>query len=335
MIDTYFNLEKPIEKAVYERIKMYALSGKDYDTVFEMIGRDFPNLDSSILDTCHTTAFLHYFAGDGEKAAGIVKQVNLLHSDSVGKPFYSHVSRDFNLREGKDVVAAVMVENPLYLYANADVHLSIYVEGNKTNEFKHTMDMGDRINVYYIPLNIRQGISMDRDADELIQIFVMNEKIEGQFYGEVLTASFREYDAQDALIPDRFTLVDQKDSVITDGYDIKDLKYMEIHASVRKNRQVVGSIFETEGTIVFSPCDTEDRRFDLIVPIRLRTSDSDSDLLVGYTTILNTVKAAIDHEVPHYELKAGKYSIQLRIWDSLIWSDEITLTGEIPVKNKA
>ena len=335
MIDTYFNLEKPIEKAVYERIKMYALSGKDYDTVFEMIGRDFPNLDSSILDTCHTTAFLHYFAGDGEKAAGIVKQVNLLHSDSVGKPFYSHVSRDFNLREGKDVVAAIMVENPLYLYANADVHLSIYVEGNKTNEFKHTMDMGDRRNVYYIPLNIRQGISMDRDADELIQIFVMNEKIEGQFYGEVLTASFRECDAQDALIPDRFTLVDQEDSVITDGYDIKDLKYMEIHASVRKNRQVVGSIFESEGTIVFSPCDTEDRRFDLIVPIRLRTSDSDSDLLVGYTTILNTVKAAIDHEVPHYELKAGKYSIQLRIWDSLIWSDEITLTGEIPVKNEA
>lgn len=321
MTDKFFNLENPIEKAVYERLKKYALSGKDYDTVIGMIGRDFPNLDSGLRDACHATAFRHYFTDNGKKGVGMVKQVEILHSNSIDDQFYSHVNRIFHLRDGEDIMAAIMVENPLYLYENAEIHLSIYVAGVKTNEFQHTMDLSERSNVYYVPLKIRQAIKEDTDLTEPIQVFIMNEKIQGDFYGEVFMVTLGEYGAEDAFNDVEIELVERENS-------------LEMYASLNYDRQL-GYRFEVEGTVVFSPCDTEDRMFSLIRPIRLEYSNPDDDLMHGYCTIFKVWRTVIEDEIPHYEPKAGRYSVKLYIWNTLMWSGEINLSSaEVPAPGR-
>ena len=324
----FFKLDNPVEKAVYERLKKYVLSGVNYDQAMDMIGRDFPFLDSSVLDACNTTAFVHYIAGQASKAACTIKHVNVLNSNSLSKPFHSHIGRNFRLKDDEDVMAAVMVENPLYLYENADVHLTFHVDGNKTNEFKHTMDMGDRRNVYYVPLNIRKGVSFDESEAHNVQIFVMNEMIEGQSYGETLDVSLGATDVENAFEVLSFRMFDQNGLRGSEGeFEIEDLRELEVQATLKYDKSL-GDLGDPEAIVVFGPCDAVDNRFDLIRPLKL--SYEDDGALQGDCTLFGIRKASCpDDEVPNFTPKPGKYSIKVYIWDKLIWTQEICLKGSL------
>ena len=70
---------------------------------------------------------------------------------------------------------AVQVENPMYLYEKANVHLTFHVDGRKVNEFKHTMAMEERRNVYYVPLNVLENTELPEDVCSSIKVEVVDE----------------------------------------------------------------------------------------------------------------------------------------------------------------
>ena len=149
----------------------------------------------------------------------------------------------------------------------------------------------------------------------------MNEKIQGDFYGEVFMVTLGEYGAEDAFNDVEIELIERNNS-------------LEMYASLNYDRQL-GYRFEVEGTVVFSPCDTEDRMFSLIRPIRLEYSNPDDDLMHGYCTIFKVWRTVIEDEIPHYEPKAGRYSVKLYIWNTLMWSGEINLnSAEAPAPGR-
>lgn len=64
MPNNYFNLNDPFEKQVSERIDEYLHRGLPHDVVLDMIGRDFPCMDSEMRDHCENTVFIHHYTGE-------------------------------------------------------------------------------------------------------------------------------------------------------------------------------------------------------------------------------------------------------------------------------
>lgn len=92
MAESFFDLNNPFEKKkVSERLDKYLNQGLPHDMVLDMIGRDFPYMDSDVRDHCENTAFIHHYTGEDGNIAGTFKRVALLHSKSKDEPFYSHL----------------------------------------------------------------------------------------------------------------------------------------------------------------------------------------------------------------------------------------------------
>ena len=77
------------------------------------------------------TAYLHHHSDPDGNVAATFKRVALVHSKFKDEPFFSQIGYKFHLREGDDLLIAVQVENPLYLYDKANVHLTFHVSVKK------------------------------------------------------------------------------------------------------------------------------------------------------------------------------------------------------------
>ena len=83
MANIYFDMTDPFEKDVCERLNGYMRSGYDHDSALEMIGRDFPYMDTEVQDHCNSEAFAHYYITDDGNLAASMKRMLLLHEKSM------------------------------------------------------------------------------------------------------------------------------------------------------------------------------------------------------------------------------------------------------------
>lgn len=327
MPKTFFNLDNPFERKVSERLDEYLKRGLPHDMVLDMIGRDFPCMDAEVMDHCETTAYLHYHSGQDGKIAGTFKRVALLHSKFNGEPFYSHMGYKFHLRKGEDLLVAVQVENPLYLYDKADVHLTFHIDGRQVNEFRHTMAIEERRNVYYVPLNILENVECPAETYAMVKIDVVDENIAGNIHSIETDIYFGETDPADV-----FEMVDFK---LCYGYEDRDKEVFDLGkadslylaATVRHNRHY-GHIRNIDGIVTISPSDSSDRRDTLVSTVYLSDS-SVMDGCIDSCGVLCNIAGMFSNEgnIPFFKPEPGRYTINFFLLDALLYSREIEFIG--------
>lgn len=324
MPETFFDLNNPFEKRVSERLDEYLERGLLHDMVLDMIGRDFPYMDEEVRSRCENTAYVHYHSGPDGNVAATFKRVALLHSRFIDEPFYSHQGYDFHLRAGEDIVVAVQVENPLYLYDKADVHLTFHVDGEQVNEFKHTMGMEERRNVYYVPLNILANKELEKEVYTPIKIDVVDENIKGHVYSIESDIYRGETDPSEIFKLQDFKLYCDFDDTDSDVFDIDVAGSLNLRATV-KHYGHYGDIESLDGIVTISPSDSSDKRNNLVCSVCLTDGSGIDGCIDGCTVLCN-----IDHflgktvgTIPYFRPDLGKYTVNFFILDTLLCSREI------------
>ena len=138
-METFFNLENPLEKAVYEQLHELFKKNMAPDEVLKRIGKDYPYMSESLRSKCENAVFQYYEVYGEEDMTAEFKDMALLHSSRKDDPHCSHLGTRFHIWEDEDVYVSIMVENKHFLYKKAHMHYSIYVNDVKVNEFKHVM----------------------------------------------------------------------------------------------------------------------------------------------------------------------------------------------------
>lgn len=324
MPETFFNLNNPFEKQVSERLDEYIKRGLPHDMVLDMIGRDFPCMDAEVRDHCETTAYIHHYSGKDDKIAATFKRVALLHSKFQDEPFYSHLVNQFHIRKGDDLLIAVQVENPLYLYDKADVHLTFHVDGEQVNEFKHTMGMEERRNVYYVPLNILANKELGKEAYTTVKIDVVDENIKGHIHSIESDIYYGETDPSEIFELQDFKLCYDFDDTDDDVFDIDLADSLNLSATVKHNGHY-GHIESLDGIVIISPSDSSDKRNNLVCSICLTDGSGLDGCIDGCTVLCN-----IDHligktvgTIPYFRPDPGKYTVNFFLLDTLLCSREI------------
>ena len=86
MENEFFNLDDSFEKSVYERLVSYIDDGEGHDIVLSLIYRDFPNMDSDLINKCAKFAYKKYFGGkDGDKTVATIKKVLVTHQNHLSR----------------------------------------------------------------------------------------------------------------------------------------------------------------------------------------------------------------------------------------------------------
>ena len=328
MADIYFDMTNPFEKAVCERLNGYMNSGLDHDKALEMIGRDFPYMDTEVQDHCNSEAFAHYYITDDGNLAASMKRMLLLHEKSMGDPFYTHTRTEFHIKEGEKIVIAVMMENPMYLYEKSGVRLSFYINGKKVSEIKHAIDMMDRRNVYYIPVDLYQNDVLGDGNKTTILVEVINEEAPGQ----VLRTNAEIYHgeaASDVFIVNEVSVVDQCDCVSDNGvFDLGELESLGMNVSLGCDGSY-GEIYNLEGVVTVSPSDATDNKNDIICPVNLSDSIYSTGQLSCNASLFKTQEDFMDESLPTYKLQPGKYTFSLYVLGTLLWSNELEFIARI------
>lgn len=323
MPNNYFNLNDPFEKQVSERLDEYLHRGLPHDVVLDMIGRDFPCMDSELRDHCENTVFIHHYTGEDGNNAATFKRVALLHSKFKNDPFYSHLSHNFQLRKGDDLYAAVLVENPLYLYDKANVHLTFHIDGRKTNEFKHTMAMEERRNVYYVPLNILENAELPEDTFSPVRIDVVDENIKGNTYSIEPDILYAEIDPSEIFSIRNISMCSDYGCSDEDTFNLKRIQTLHLQVSVDYTGSY-GMIDDLEGIVTISPADSVDNRNVLICKTGLSKVPAGNNRLEGDDILCNFSGNSGDNgSVPYFKPEPGKYIVSFFLLNRPLWSKEI------------
>lgn len=323
MPENFFNLNNPFEKQVSERLDEYLKRGLPHDMVLDMIGRDFPYMDSEVSDHCENTAFLHHHTGEDGNIAATFKRVALLNGRFKDEPFYSHLGYKFHLKKGDDLFVAVQVENPMYLYEKANVHLTFYVDGRKVNEFRHTMAMEERRNVYYVPLNMLENVELQEDMCSSVKVEVVDENIKGNIYGIEPDIYYGETDPSEVFTLHSISVCNDYGCADEDVFNIRQIETLHLLVSVDYTDHY-GPIDDLEGIVTISPSDSDDRRNVLVRNVHLSDADGVVGRLDGNEILCNIVgQFSNTDSVPYFKPEPGKYTINFFILDTLLCSKEI------------
>lgn len=323
MAESFFDLNNPFEKKVSERLDKYLNQGLPHDMVLDMIGRDFPYMDSDVRDHCENTAFIHHYTGEDGNTAGTFKRVALLHSKFKDEPFYSHLGQKFHLKKGEDLFVAVLVENPLYLYDKANIHLTFHVDGKQVNEFRHTMAMEERRNIYYVPLNILDNVELQDESCTSVKIDVVDENIKGNRYGVEADIYHGEKDPAEVFTPYDISVSNEHGYSDEDTFDLGKIEELCLRASVEYNGYY-GPVTNIDGIVTLSPSDSTDRRNTLIRDVYLYDSSGLDGLLKGSNILCNISDIFSNAEsAPYFKPEPGKYIVNFFLLDALLWSKEI------------
>ena len=317
-------MDDKFQAKVSERLQHYMNCGLEHDTVLKMIGRDFPCMDNEALDCCVNAAYQRYYSDKaGKGGAAHIKEVRLAHSNHVDGPFFSHVGYKFHVADGEDLMVAVMLENPFYLSKKANVHLTVHVNGNQVNEFKHIMSKEERRKVYYIPLNIEQIASLKEDGIHGITVEIIDENIEGRHHTMYPTIFRGEKDAADAFALTEASVYDSFDYERRTEFNISEIETVQFRVLLDYNGGY-GYMTDLDGVVVLKSSDSKDRRFNLIRHIQISEEHVGSKTLIGQIELFNTLDIyQYNDSTPLYKVQPGKYTVEFYIWDTLLWSGEI------------
>lgn len=324
MPETLFNLNNPFEKRVSERLDEYLRRGLPHDMVLDMIGRDFPYMDEEVRSRCENTAYVHYHSGPDGNVAATFKRVALLHSRFIDEPFYSHQGYDFHLRAGEDIVVAVQVENPLYKYDKADVHLTFHVDGVQVNEFRHTMSRKERRSVYYVPLNVLEHRLLPAETYASIKIDVVDANIKGMVHSMESDVYYGETDPSEVFELVDFKLCNEYDDTDREVLDIRKTESLILCVSVKHGGHY-GHIEKLGGIVTISPSDSSDRRNTLVSSVMMMDCPGMDGCIDAGIALCNIGDVPCDNtgSLPSFRPDPGKYTVNFFILDTLLCSREI------------
>lgn len=324
MPETSFDLSKPFEKQVSERLAKYLHLNLPHDRVLDLLGRDFPYMDTDVRETCENIAYLHHHSGTDGNIAAAVKRIALLHSKRIDEPFYSHKGHHFHIKEGEDIVVAVLVENPLYLYDTANIRLVFYIDDLQVNEFKHTMAMEERRNVYYVPLNILAKRRLPAETFTSLKVDIVNENVKGCMFSIDSHVYYGETDPSEVFELKDFKLCCEYEDTDGDVFDLGKADSLNLSASVNHNGHY-GHIGELEGIVTISPSDSSDKRRTFASSIILSDSSCIDGCLDGCTVLchIDSLFCNTTGAVPFFRPKPGKYTVNFFVLGTLLYSKEI------------
>lgn len=318
----FFDLSNPFERQVSERLDQYLKMGLEHDTVLEMIGRDFPYMDANVRGHCEDAAFLYYYTGCDGNTVVFVKDVKLVHSKHMDRPLHSHLEDNFHIRKGDDIIAAVLVENPLYLYDKANVYMAFYVNEKKVNEFRHTMDMMDRRNVYYVPLNILENTDLAEEAFSKVRIEVRDENVKGLQFDLEPGILYSETDPSEIFSLDSISIGRESEDKDMDAFDLNDIDHVSIRTSI-KYTEHFGHLDDIGGIAAVTPANSSEPQKTFITRVNLNSCIEEGSLF-GFTTLFDISGQMSELEfIPQFRPEPGKYIISFSVMDSLLWSKEI------------
>ena len=327
MPETFFNLNNPFEKQVSERLDEYLKCGLPHDKVLNMIGRDFPYMDSEVSEHCEDKAFIHHYTGEDGNTAATFKRVALVHGRFIDEPFYSHIGQKFHLKKGEDLFVAVQVENPLYLYDKANVHMTFHVDGRQVNDLKHVMAMEERRNVYYVPLNMLENKELSEESCTRIRIDVVDENIKGNVYSVESDVYYGETDPSEVFTLNSLSVCSSHLWGDEEVFYLKQTEALHLQVSVDYTGHY-GKIDDLEGIVTISPSDSADKRNVLVRKVCLSdTSDLEcldgNEVLCSISGIFSNIES-----VPYFKPGPGKYTINFFVLDTLLCSREIEFIEE-------
>ena len=329
-----FDLNNAFEKQVCERMEEYMSHGTAHDQVLEMIGYDFPYMDSSVWDHCVVYAFLRCHTGADGNAAASIKSVAFLHSDYKDEPLHTHRSDSFQISEDDDIIAAVVVENPTYLYEKARVHLTIHIGDDQVNEFEHTVAIEDRRNTYYIPLNLHKYKFLKQDAIQKLSITINNELIKGQTLKKDIDIYTTKRDFSGIFRLKDIEFLTDRDEDPQWVFDLDETPKVAMELSLEYDKGSV-NLTEVTGTYTVVPCDPEDHREGVVGHLQLRKSNESDSCLDTFVNLfsLDGKEKASDSMLPYYDARPDKYIVSIFICDTMICSRSFELI-EAPDKRK-
>lgn len=324
MADSFFDLNDPFEKQVSERLDEYLRQELPHDTALYMIGRDFPYMSMKVREHCEVTAYLHHYSGNDGMIAAAFKRMVLLHSSSLDEPFDTHQAHHFHVRKGEDVYAAVQVENPLYLYDNASVNLSFWVDGMKVNELQHSVVTENRRNVYYVPLNVIDNVRLTDEACNVIKIEVVDENSGRSVASQEADIYYGEKDPSEVFVVRDITICQDDETCDKSVFDLSGISHLYTYIEVDHIGHY-GPIEYLDCIVRISPAGSTDRNNSLVQRVLL--SDDTTDLegnLAGCGVLFNhSFITGNDGSVPYFKPVPGKYVFEFFLLNTLIYSREI------------
>ena len=322
MAEILFDQNDPLEKAVSERLEHYLHISYTHDDILNAIGCDFPYIDSELMERCEKAVYKHYHTTKDGKVPAVVKRIALLHSKDMDAPFYSHKAETFHIKDGEDLIMAVQVENPLYLYENADVNLHFSVDYGPLKEFTHTMSVGERRAIYYVPLNLLEKRSLREGAPEFMCFTVFNDNITGNNYDVHATIYYGDIDLSKVFSIDTLTLYLYDDKTDADVFNLKEDVLINLFARVKYNEDFY--CMPSLGALVkITPLDSSDKANTIVRSFELSTSAMEN-CKEGTCVLCDLVGIASTPEsIPRFKPAPGKYKLDFYLFDILLYSREI------------
>lgn len=325
MDEKLFDLCDPFQKKVNERLDDYFMSGRTHDEVLDMIARDFPYMSAELRECCEHKAYKHFFTGDGNRSVALFKRVVVMHGNSTGEPLYSQKGTSFRLCDGEDLVAAVHVENPMFMHGEADVHLAFVVEGCKVNEFRHTMAADERRNVYYVPLDVLKNCHLTCNTVTRLDVSVVNENVEGQRYRTEVDIFYGQVKASDVFSVKDVSIRYNGSSRNRDVFYLGSFSSLEMYILL-EYQKCYGDMSELEAVVTLSPSGGEGGVECLAGCVFMSESLENDGLSEGYHRLFKLREKYNGNEsIPVYNPLPGKYTVAIHVWNELLWSKEIEI----------
>ena len=316
-MDKFFDLTNPQEKAIYDSLLEYFKNNLTQDQVLYRIGKDFPYMSDKLRYKCEIAVFAHYEVGEDDNMTAEFKDMVLLHSSKKDDPHCSHLGTRFHIWEDEDVYLSIMVENKHFLYKEAHMHYSIYVNDVKVNEFKHAMSEDERRNTYTLPLNLIEKVLIEEKKYYELEVKVVDEIIKDREYTKKLEIYHGEEGAEDVfdLYYKHLTYVpdDRDEDLDGDFYE----NWIDVNIRLRYDEYIYGSIPVLEAIGVLSPAGAKSKDYDRARRMYMfERYDCSGDI-------------TLDYRFPIDGLDGDELEFKLYIWDRLLWSEKISLDGDL------
>jgi adenylate kinase family enzyme len=310
-METFFNLENPVEKKLYERLIKYVDMNMSADEILVRLGRDYPFIPDNLRDQCESAVF-NYFEVSGEhEMTAEFKMMNLLHSSRVDEPFYSHRGTTFRISGDEDVHISIMAENRHFLFRDAIVHYSIYVNDVMVNMVHERMTDMERRSVYTVPLKLKENGLLENGIRNKLNIKVVDEQIKGREHTkdiEVICGDVSAGEVYDMYYKSLRYVHDVED---LDMYEDEYRNWLEFEAKFLYSEKPYGEFFEDHALVELTSKDSGSQALSYKYLIHiLERYDCPGDLF-------------IERKIPVDTLDPGEYEFKLYIWNDLVWSTDV------------
>ena len=311
MMENFFNLGNPVEKKLYERLLKYLGMNMSADEILVRLGRDYPFIPDNLRDQCESAIFNYYEVSGEDEMTADFKMMNLLHSSRVDEPFYSHRGTTFRVSGDEDIHISIMAENKYFLFKDAIVHYTIYVNDVMVNMIHERMTDLDRRCVYTVPLKLKENGLLEDGARKDLCIKVVDEQIKGREHIkdiEVICGDVPASEIFDIYYKSLKYIHDVED---LDMYEDEYSNWLEFEAKFLYSADPYGEFFADHALVVLTPKDSDSEVLAYKYLIHLLESyDCPGDLF-------------IERKIPVDTLDPGEYEFKLYIWNDLVWSTDI------------